>query len=995
MLVLDAQARVLSADSAFLKLWGYAHLQELVGMDFASLCQPGQDALGIVQETVKHMSWRGTIKAKAATGGLFEVTAAGICAPAEPGASPRVALSLMQRPTPVFDARVERSDQPEIFQAVFINYPDPIYVMDHEGWIIATNPAAAAIHQSEQGGLAGRNIAELGDPGNASKAAGRVGRAAAGETLRFDSGQTLPDGSVLPLEVLLTPFDCCGETLVLGICRDISTRQTAEKLIRESAERPRLALASANQGLYDLNVQTGECVVNDEYATMLGYDPETFVETNQAWIERLHPDDREPVAQKYRDYVSGKIKDYRVEFRQRMTNGRWKWILSIGKIIEFDDQGQPLRFVGTHTDISDMKAAQEIIRQDAERSQLALASTNQGFFEANLHTGEVQVSKEYASMLGYEPHEMRDNKTAFLNHLHPDEIDGAEQEMRDYLEGRIKSFQHEGRMKTRDGQWKWILGVTSVIEYDEHGKPLRLTGTHTDITEIKKAQQNQHEIALRERITLANTRQGFYEANLQTGETYVSSEYAQMYGFEPEELGDIQTAWLDRLHPAHHESAYEMQTKICSGQINYDQDEFRMRRRDGREIWVIASASVIEYDDKGMPLRITGTHTDITDLKTAQLAEQEKNARTRLAMASTNHGFFDCNLQTGETYVNDEFAHMLGFEPDEMRDINSAWADRLHPDDTEAAHSRADDFISGHIDTYRSEFQMSTKDGQWKWILSTATILERDADGNALRMVGMHTDISEMKAEQEVIEKRQQQLIQSGRITLANGLASALAHELNQPLCAMVNHLGALKHTIDALGIDDQAVAQDTQLACDAAHRAAHVMKRFRQLFAEQQPQRKACDLHELIKDSLELITPALKQDRVTVEIDCAPDIPAIKADPTLIQQVLLNLTQNAIQAMQAVPEDRRALRFSVLPGPKPDWLVLRVKDTGTGFSDKMIENLFEINDNPGSQGLGLGLCICRLIVKAHSGEIWLEKTGSEGSTISIRLPTGLDDEHD
>ena len=113
----------------------------------------------------------------------------------------------------------------------------------------------------------------------------------------------------------------------------------------------RLALQAANQGLYDLNVQTGAAQVSPEYATMLGYDPADFKETNDRWVERVHPDDRERIAANYQAYIEGNIPVYQVEFRQRTRTGEWKWILSLGKIVERDPQGRPLRMLGTHTDI--------------------------------------------------------------------------------------------------------------------------------------------------------------------------------------------------------------------------------------------------------------------------------------------------------------------------------------------------------------------------------------------------------------------------------------------------------------------------------------------------------------------------------------------------------------------------------------------------------------------------------------------------------------------
>lgn len=147
------------------------------------------------------------------------------------------------------------------------------------------------------------------------------------------------------------------------ILNDVTEEKKFRESLIQSEERLRLSLKAANQGLFDLNVQTGETIVSPEYATMLGYDAATFVETNAAWIERLHPDDRENVAQHYREYVAGRIPEYKIEFRQRTRSGEWKWILSIGKIVQFDKQGHPLRMLGTHTDITERVFAEQRLKE--------------------------------------------------------------------------------------------------------------------------------------------------------------------------------------------------------------------------------------------------------------------------------------------------------------------------------------------------------------------------------------------------------------------------------------------------------------------------------------------------------------------------------------------------------------------------------------------------------------------------------------------------------
>lgn len=143
----------------------------------------------------------------------------------------------------------------------------------------------------------------------------------------------------------------------------------AERRLRRAEERLRLALRSANQGIYDLDLRTGEAFVSSEYVSMLGYDPATFRETNQKWIERLHPGDSERVAGTYRDYAEGRLPEYRVESRQRCADGTWKWILSMGSAVEWDEAGYPARMVGTHTDISRLKELEFDLREREKESR--------------------------------------------------------------------------------------------------------------------------------------------------------------------------------------------------------------------------------------------------------------------------------------------------------------------------------------------------------------------------------------------------------------------------------------------------------------------------------------------------------------------------------------------------------------------------------------------------------------------------------------------------
>ncbi len=165
---------------------------------------------------------------------------------------------------------------------------------------------------------------------------------------------------------------------IVTVYRDLTSEKRMLKNLEENEERLRLALKAARQGLYDMNIQTGEAIVSPEYETMLGYEPGKLQETNKKWQERLHPDDRIRVYKVYEDYVTGRIEEYQVEFRQKTQSGGWVWILSTGEIVSFDPQGKPLRMLGIHTDITQLKFAEdEIIKLNAELEQKVKERTDQ------------------------------------------------------------------------------------------------------------------------------------------------------------------------------------------------------------------------------------------------------------------------------------------------------------------------------------------------------------------------------------------------------------------------------------------------------------------------------------------------------------------------------------------------------------------------------------------------------------------------------------------
>ena len=275
---------------------------------------------------------------------------------------------------------------------------------------------------------------------------------------------------------------------IIGTERDITDEREAVLQTEALNERLRLALRSSNFGVWELDLATGIRHWDDRMLDLYGVHRDHFRGANSVWLDALHPDDRARAEAYVNRVVSGELPSYDTEYRILRPDGSIRHVESHG-YLQRDGQGHPIRLVGLNRDVTVEKNLQEALAIAEQRWQLALEGTNDGVWDWDKQTGVLYHDERWAAMLGYQSSEIPNTLEGWRRLMHPDDIGACEQAAQDHYDGRTPHYQHEHRMKTKTGHWKWILDRGKVMTRAADGKPLRMVGTHTDITARKELEE--------------------------------------------------------------------------------------------------------------------------------------------------------------------------------------------------------------------------------------------------------------------------------------------------------------------------------------------------------------------------------------------------------------------------------------------------------------------------------------------------------------------------
>ena len=561
-----------------------------------------------------------------------------------------------------------------------------------------------------------------------------------GETAILD-----PTGREIPVsQVILAHKSTDGEVEYFStIIRDISEIKATELSLQESNSRWQLAIESAGDGTWDWNLKTNEAIFSRQWKAMLGYAEHEIANALEGWDSRVHPEDKARCYELVSKHLKGETSTYENEHRLRCKDGSYKWILARAQVTERDKEGQPLRLIGTHSDISDRKAAeiaqQELTRQLEEAQRVASI----GSWSFDLATQKITWSAELFRIFGMNPSQGEPEFDDHIKQYHPDD--------RALFVSCVKAASEQGipqnfdlRFFGSDGAIHYINSRMEIERQDE--KNVRLFGTAMDITDRKQAETQLNEISERLSLSLKSGGMGCWEWDVVENTLVWDDRMYELYGVSKNSDSRlVYEIWSLGLHPDDRDASETLIRQTVLGEAEFN-PEFRVIHPDG-SIRFIKAFGIVRRDAEGNPQKMIGVNFDISDRKQAEILLQQSQKRYQTLAEASPIGVFLTDAKGDCLYVNQTWLQTTGLTREEA--LGPDWDRTLHPEDRERVFQEW--YESALVkQQFQSEYRFLRPDSSVAWVIGQALPLI-DSEGEIEGYVGTITDITDRKRQEQAL----------------------------------------------------------------------------------------------------------------------------------------------------------------------------------------------------------------------------------------------------
>jgi PAS domain S-box-containing protein len=658
----------------------------------------------------------------------------------------------------------------------------------------------------------------------------------------------------------------------------------------------------------------------------------------------------------------GELTHTRRDGTQVVVASRWT--------LQRDDRGRPVAILETNNDITDRKAAEQRLRK-AERELSLTIDTIPALVLSAWPDGTPDFINARWTEQGFSEHDLRSGLSAVV---HPDDLpEIAQKRSRSLVTG--EPYQAEVRLRKASGEYRWYLAQAVTLR-DETGRVVKRYAMATGIEDRKRADQSLRRAEKELRTTIDTIPALVLSAWPDGTMDFINARWAEQGFCEQDLLSD----WSALVHPDDlPELTEKRQRSLATG--DFYEAEARFRRIDGEYRWFLIRALSLR-DETGQPVKRYATATDIEDRKRAEDALRRSEALLAETQELTRTGSVGYDAVTGEVFWSAEGARIFGYDPS-IEPTLELLVQRVHPDDVWLARRSIERTNRGEPDD-AFDIRLVMPDGAVKYVHAVSHAVR---DASARRALRALMDVTAVREAEAALHRAQAELAHATRMTALGELTASIAHEVNQPLAAIVtNGQACLRWLGREVPHLDEARGAVKRIVGDA-DRASEVILRLRALSQKAEPQKAALNLNEVIDEVVLLVRREVQSHRVSLQLDLAPDLPAVRADRVQLQQVLINLVINAIQAMAPVTDRPRELLLRS-HAPEAGRVLVAVQDSGTGIEPEHQSRLFDtfFTTKPGGVGMGLSISI----VEAHGGEVWATANAGPGATFQFTLPANL-----
>ena len=779
--------------------------------------------------------------------------------------------------------------------------------------------------------------------------------------------------------------DGAGHALsMFGTHTDITELRQTEEALQQSKKRHNLAMAATNDGLWDWDVRLGHVYYSSGWGRILGLD--TLPPAYETWASRIHEEDRERILESLQRHLSGETDCWQEEHRLRTAAGEWRWVLGRGRVVARDKDGNPLRVVGTMTDIHARKQLQEDLYQSNAFLSTVLEKSPFPMWVSDADGTIIRANQALRQALNLTDAQLVGSYNVFQDkNIEREDRNEAVQRVFERFEPTRfqflwKSIEVEG---VDFSGAKDLYVDASLFPIISDGRLRHVVCQWADITERVHAEERLRESERRLTLATASAGIGIWDWDIITDEMIWDTRIFHLYGIReiPERYG--LDYWRNCLHPDDRARTAEACLAAVRGEGDYDV-EFRVLWPDGTIRWMKGSGVVIR-DDNGKPIRMLGTNYDITERKQGETALRESEQR---------------------------FQRMLNVVPD-MISIHNPEMDILYsnwqgfatvPEGDQCVHVKCyktyrgfdkpcPDCLAQRVLESREPIHEESQlpDGTW---VDLRVIPLLNEDNNVEMFMEWVRDISERKAAEEERERLSDQLQQAQKMESVGRLAGGVAHDFNNMLNVILGHTEIMAGDLPT----DSPLHEDVDEIRKAAERSANLTRQLLAFARKQTIAPRTLDLNENIASILKMLRRLIGED---IDLRWKPGtaLETVRMDPGQVDQMLANLAVNARDAIGPAngkitietanarfDEEYCAHHAGFTPG---NYVMLAVSDDGCGMDEETRATIFEpfFTTKGLGEGTGLGLATVYGIVKQNDGFINVYSEPGQGTTFKIYLP--------